>query len=420
MTKDDVYCVMPFLGLALKPDGRIKPCCRFRTWDDDDSRNWFNDKEINHNIVGTHNSLHSTAFESVRQDMLDGKPIRGCAKCYDEERLNTEKGTQYSMRQFYNNQYKNVSKVGLQYLEVSFGNYCNLSCRTCGSGLSSTWYEDDLSLSKAYDIEVHEKIIDIPFNWNTDDFKDITEIKFVGGEPMLNPNFSKFLQTVIDSGQASKVRLSIFTNCSWFPKSAVIEMLAKFNIVNIWLSIDAYGSKNDYIRNKSNWQTVQNCASKWLQYEKDGVLGVMLTPAISILNSHILDELIEWWIILRRKFGLPFKKRSVEKPVTESGDIVFSSVVDPRHYDFRNAPNRRQSIEKYKQCAEKHDDVVLQRFYQKAISVLSQNLNKSVDLSEFVTITKDLDKLRQQSFKLVFPELYKIIEDDFATVNGKL
>lgn len=420
MTKDDVFCVMPFVSLSLKPDGKVKPCCRFRSFDDDDNRDWSTDEKINHNILGTHNSLHSAAFESVRQDMLEGKPIRGCSKCYDEERLRSEENPLCSMRQGFNEQYNNCDTIGLQYLEVSFGNYCNLSCRTCHSGASSSWYEDELPLSKVYDMIVYDKIIDIPFNWKVEDFKSITDIKFVGGEPMLNPNFSKFLQTVIDSGQASKVRLSIFTNCSWFPKPAVIEMLSKFDVVNIWLSIDAYGSKNDYIRNLSNWETVQNCASKWLQYEKDGILGVLLTPAVSILNTHILDELIEWWISLRRKMDLSFKKRSVKKAVTEAGDIVFSSVVDPKHYDFRNAPNRKESIEKYRRCAEKHDDSVLQRFYQKAISILSQNVNKTSDLSEFIEVTKDLDKLRNQDFKSTFPELYAAIQTDFDMVDGRL
>ena len=53
MIKDDTYCVMPFLSLAVKPDGKVKPCCRYKTWTDNDKREWYDNSDINHNIVGS-------------------------------------------------------------------------------------------------------------------------------------------------------------------------------------------------------------------------------------------------------------------------------------------------------------------------------------------------------------------------------
>ena len=47
MIKDDTYCVMPFLSLAVKPDGKVKPCCRYKTWTDNDKREWYDNSDIN-------------------------------------------------------------------------------------------------------------------------------------------------------------------------------------------------------------------------------------------------------------------------------------------------------------------------------------------------------------------------------------
>ena len=427
MMKDDTYCVMPFLSLAVKPDGKVKPCCRYKTWTDNDKREWYDNSDINHNIVGSNAALHSKAFESVRQDMLCGKKILGCEKCYAEETHGSFKSSGTSMRQWYNRQYKDhqIGKIQLKYLEVSFGNYCNLSCRTCDSALSTSWYDDEVVLSSKYDIQPNKKILDIPFNWTSNDFKNVNEIKFVGGEPMLNPNFHKFLQTVIDSNKAKHIKLTIFTNCSWFPKNHIIDLLKNFSVVNIWLSIDAVGDKNDYIRNKSNWNTVHHCASKWLNLEKKQIVGVVLTPAVGILNAHILDDLIKWWIDLRNKNQLNFQRRNEENLQTEKGDIVFSPVITPIDLSVLISPLKQQAIKKYKRYADlvvgdDENAITIRRFWHKAVKILSQKTHTQLHETNFISLTKDLDKLRKQDFKITFPELYTEIKDIYDIVPGKL
>ena len=205
MTK--TFCHLPFVHFALKPDGLAKPCCRFATYarGEQELRNWWN---VNHNNIGSKNVLNSDEFASVREAMIEGKEVPGCWKCHNEE-----KTVGYSMRTFYNNKFLNHDRsVKLKYLEVGFGNYCNLSCRTCSSELSTSWYEDDVKLSKKYEGHApHKKIIDIPFNWKSEDFEYIEEIKFVGGEPMLNPNFNKFLKTVLDTGNGKNESILIVT-----------------------------------------------------------------------------------------------------------------------------------------------------------------------------------------------------------------
>ena len=63
-------------------------------------------------------------------------------------------------------------------------------------------------------------------------------------------------------------------------------MLKRFAKVNIWMSIDAYGKRNDYIRNNSKWEILCSRAEKWLDLEKEtGVIGIVPTSHLT-LNVH--------------------------------------------------------------------------------------------------------------------------------------
>lgn len=421
------YCPLPFIHFAVKPDGGAKPCCRFSTFFDKEAeiRNW---SKVNHNLIGAENVLNSQEFLEVRETMLNGEKVPGCWKCYKEEET-----IGYSMRTRYNDKFPNHDNtVKLKYLEISFGNYCNLSCRTCNSNLSTTWYNDDLELSKKYkDRSASKKIIDVSFNWDPKDFEHVQEIKFVGGEPMLNPNFGKFLETVLETGRGKSIKLTIFTNSSWFPKPKIIELLKKFESVFIWLSIDSFGRKNDYIRHGSNWETLSSVALKYLDLERETkIFSVVLTPTLNILNITDIDSLVSWWYRSREERELPCFK-STDDNDFQTSLVVFSIVYDPEVLSVKNLPDKNSLIVKYKNIIAQsknhiHYDV-LKQTYNKVIRAIEQDINKEIDLRGFVEFTKDLDKLRQQNFKEIFPDLHKMIEKElnknnlsYDLINGKL
>ena len=84
------------------------------------------------------------------------------------------------------NEAENIVKnndIKLRYLEVAFGNYCNLACRTCNSELSTNWYEDDVHLykSKGYtDRKPWQKITDVEYNWSGEELSELIQIKNFG------------------------------------------------------------------------------------------------------------------------------------------------------------------------------------------------------------------------------------------------
>ena len=252
---------------------------------------------------------------------------------------------------------------------------------------------------------------------------------------MLNPNFPKFLETVLATGRGKDITLIIFSNTSWFPKDKTIELLKQFKKVYIWMSIDAYGSRNDYVRNKSKWSVVDSCAQKWLDLEKEtGTIGTVLTPTLNFLNIFSIDRLVDWWLDNRKKRDLHFRSRDDIDERYNGGDIVFSSVYHPEEYSLKNVPNKKELMLKFKSKQEssvlgysEQEAFVVRRIYTKIISMLHKDLDVEIDLIPIIEHTKDLDLLRSQDFKTTLPEVYRVIKQElqknnltFEEISGRL
>ena len=268
MTK--TFCPLPFNHLYIKPNGSYLPCCRFRNWKTVDGGR--TEQDTNLKTLDDYNSINellnnSELLDSMRKDMLSGNKVKGCETCYVEEESTGE-----SMRTAVLDEWKNVDidNPKVTNMEITFGNYCNLACRTCGSSLSTSWQEDDKVLSKVYkDRALVTERHSVKKNWNSEEFKNITSLKITGGEPMLHPDFTNFLDTIIDSDVSDKITLQIFTNSSFIPKKYLRDKLSKFKHVGIWLSIDGVGEQQEYIRHLSKWELVEKSAKSWLEFENE-------------------------------------------------------------------------------------------------------------------------------------------------------
>jgi sulfatase maturation enzyme AslB (radical SAM superfamily) len=408
-------CVLPFMHYSIKPNNQIKPCCRFMTFMDEYQEEF---APINVQTMSSSEALNSEPMQRIREAMLRGESVPGCGKCYKEE--SAFSGS--SMRTF-NNEHWGVDdytdgQTHLRFLEVAFGNYCNLSCRTCGSGLSTSWHDDDVQLKPHYpDREQVNPILDVAFNWQESDFDSVEEIKFTGGEPMLHPNFIKFLDVILSSGNETHITLNIFTNASWIPKEKILDRLKKFKAVKIWLSIDGVGDTQDYVRNGSNWAKVSQSADIWCQAESDypNTFAVILTPTINMYNVLNFTDTIEWWLELRQRYNL-----KIELP-QKTGDIVMSIVHFPECLSITNLPNKAEYISKLRNyISSREEHPLVSKCVNKVMALLKQTVDKPVDVSEFIKFTKDLDKLRKQDFRTSNPELYQLIKSEFDSIQGKI
>lgn len=413
---NNTLCVLPFSHFSIKPNGDVKPCCRFLSHHPDHT-NEFHALNIN-NFSSADAVLESEVFKNLRNNMLAGKTIPGCSKCYQEEAASGS-----SMRIGENidlelEKHKN-GEIKLRFIEVAFGNYCNLACRTCTSNLSTSWYADDKIISGYYsDRNLAKQIFNVKFNWKPGDFEFVEKIKFTGGEPMLHPDFIKFIDVIIESGYEKNITLDVFTNTSWVPKDKVLSRILKFKRVKLWLSVDGTGELNDYIRHNAVWSVVESSTDKWLDIQRQypDKIGVILTPTVCIYNINKIENLIDWWVEKNKAIH-------AKHQLSETGDVVLSILTYPLYLNIMNYPNKKKIIDKLTTEIDKlepstYEFHVKKRTYTRIVNTLKKFLTEeTIDLNDTIKYTKDLDNLRKQSLSTVNNELYNDI-NEYLIKNG--
>lgn len=357
MTKN-TFCILPFIHMQVKPSGQMKPCCRFEfhnaKYKDSTGEYLFTPHNLNDQTTLS-DSQRSDVWEDIRQQLLKNQPVAGCSKCYNEE-----EASGFSMRtsenHLRNNNQQNgpsydVSVPTIKYLEMTFGNYCNLKCRTCNGDLSSTWWEDENALvdsgkypDRYFYIRNSTKNVNIPFKWMPEDFSNVEEIKFTGGEPMVHPDFIKLMDMLIEIDVAKNIKLDIFTNCSWIPGEKYLDRLRQFKKIVLSLSVDGVGPVNDYIRAPSKWETVDNAVTTWLNLENTNRenIHVVWNPTINIYNILNIKEMIEWWSTKNTDIDENWMGETVivnsilaDNEAVPAGKVKFNILQDPSYLSVK-------------------------------------------------------------------------------------
>lgn len=445
------FCILPFIHIQVKPNGQIKPCCRFDfVHDDYINKDWslykkgmyhtFNQFNISNGSTLTE-AMNSDLWNDVRNRMIAGDKVSGCRKCYAEESFHGS-----SMRITENHRRNNnfqdklsdsIEPLKIKYLEMTFGNYCNLKCRTCAGDLSSTWYDEEILISKVYPGRYSSpKILNIPFNWKPEDFIDVEEIKFTGGEPMIHPDFIKLMDMLISIDIAKNITLEVFTNCSWLPKSKFLDRLVKFKLVKISLSVDGIGKTNDYIRTPSKWSVVNSVVDSWLSHEAKNPDQIQITwnPTINIYNILEIDQMIYWWD-QKQNYHFPNSPwpnlvvKDDKEDVTASFKLIFNILQDPKYLSISNLPVsvKQVVLDKIDSLKQKYGlpktlGNVRKENFNKKLEAINGQLNADPNnemLNLFSSYTADLDKLRNQSIIDSIPVLYNELKE-YVDFQGKL
>lgn len=243
LTHNKSFCFYPFLALI---------------------DNWQDTTICPKNFVPIDKIGHTSEWQTnkkyieIRNNMAQGiqMPER-CHDCYDRENEGQESTRQFETLEW-------TQRLGLNsvddffkitnpvYYEIRPSSTCNIMCRTC----------DDFHSTL---IEKEWKKINIPLvteklgnyrntSFDIINFDTLERIYVGGGEPTIMPEFYSFLQKCIAQGKTS-FELNIGTNGMFFSKK-LISLLDNFTDVCFSFSYDGYGKVNDYIRWKSDFDTI--------------------------------------------------------------------------------------------------------------------------------------------------------------------
>jgi hypothetical protein len=228
----------------------------------------------------------------------------------------------------------------------------------------------------------------------------IKELYFAGGEPLLIPEHYNILEFMVAEGYAKNCILRYNSNGTEI-SDRLLDLWSHFKLVKFNFSIDAFGSKNDYIRYPSTWSTIESNL-KLLDDTPDNIV-VNVACAVQALNVMYLNELVDW------KMSQNYKKINTKQ--YGAGLIGLHLVYLPSYMNVRVLPkhlkveaekNINALISKYSGEDFDIDPYGKQRWLGLIDYMNSEDWSvKFPAMLEYLEIT---DKTRGTDFKLTFKE----------------
>jgi transcription elongation factor Elf1 len=239
MQKTQPLCWVPYYSIEVNPYGGARPCCKFigpTPYDENFISDFFSEK-----------------LAAWRKDHFEGDSLlEGCRAC-------DVPANNYSFRKFSEDNYRKTGWTApvthqLKKVTIALDNVCASSCVMCGSHFSTTIG----NLLKSADIKTYHRFVEInkehPINSKSNfeeinnHLNDLEVVHLYGGEPLISPNFLKFVDII---SNAPKLRiLSLSTGLKQIKEShlqAIAEKLAHCDI-QVTVSIDAPLDLNYWIR----------------------------------------------------------------------------------------------------------------------------------------------------------------------------
>ena len=224
----------------------------------------------------------------------------GCSACIHQER-NGIKSYRQGANEKYGLDHDHRSPIVLDFTP-NFN--CNLTCKICDEHSSSSW-------AKLKQIKIHSNYnISLPkFKSVLEDIdlSNVQEINFSGGEPFLNHNIIKYIDSLQHRVDFSKCNLRFSTNGTHQLTEKLSDFFLKFKLVNARFSIDDVESGFEYQRYPAKWD---KCQRNWQWFLDSMPHNVMpsINRTVSILNIRRLNLLDEWHSsYTQTRFGDPIE-----------------------------------------------------------------------------------------------------------------
>lgn len=327
---------------------------------DNDTINWHDKK-----LVDNRNSNNNNQW------------LPGCWQCQTLEKLGGNSFRKSMIEKF--GTQKNLS--GPQRIDLLFDRSCNLACRTCGPHSSTLWEKHMKinNLSVGYTTPTLDSADRIKKSLQSLNLENLGMIQFCGGETLLGNNYwqtAEWLsQTVTDA--KNRLELGFQTNGTQPIDPKWFEVIEKFKLVKLMISIDGIDNKFEYLRWPANWnQTVDNIMS--LRETLPSNVMFFVQECTSCLNLYHYGEVGDW---VRENF-----------PTNREGDPVGHTTQLASH-DYLRPSNITQE----------YVDAL-------AGSPMSSIIDKSwqenpESIKKFIRETEKFDSLRSEDWKKTFPEV---------------
>lgn len=399
MINEKVFCAYPWSGIHIRPDGGFYSCCV---------------AEPNKFIPGSNTKTldqlyNSEELKQLRLDLLAGTPRPDvCKNCYKKDAAGFSSPRTRSIKDFsrkiedYVKTTDNTGRTNINniyYWDIRHSNLCNLKCRTCNEGYSSSWAAENNSISN-----IKLKSIENNVDLLNESYNTVRNIYFAGGETLLMPEHFETLTKLIATGRAKEITISYSSNLTKldYNNNNLIDLWKEFGRVFISISLDEIEEKYNYVRHGVDWEVVKSNIIQLKQSTKEyNNINYRFTPTISIFNALSLTDIHRYlW----------------DNDLMENiNDIFIELVMYPEYFAFVNLLPKDlkltviDKINNHVQWLKEHNaqQDTIDRFL--SVSDYTSNhleiQNNNRTLVIFVDEISKIDRKRNESFVDTFPEL---------------
>ena len=316
MANQNIFCNTPWYEVHIYWDGSLGICCQ-------ESRKLYstdNSQKFNIKNMSLIEWFNSAPVKQMRLDMMSSHGTDACSRCYHEESFSghsrrhraNQKSVIFTKSAFDTSFYQSPGYPHFQLsqdkegmtatlpveLHIDLGNYCNLACKMCWSGASSTIAVQNVK----WEIEEHKQYLGNDWTkdstvWNRflNDLLNIPKLKnlhFMGGETLLTKRFEELVDFFINHKKFD-LCFSFVTNGTTFNQS-LLDKLKMFARVGIEVSIETATAHNDYIRQGTDTNLVLSNIKKYKENCDNSSISVTVRPAIGLLSIGKYYTLLEY------------------------------------------------------------------------------------------------------------------------------
>ena len=220
------------------------------------------DTQLGSPCVTSFSELHSDRrYLEIKQSMDQGVWHKACEYCrVVEQRDDNIKSKRQLLLSKLNN---TIEKDTLLELQLAPGYFCNIQCRTCTPYLSSSWIKEYRTMPdkllperNLFPIE-HVQVSTAPvYDYAKDDWSNLKQVDFVGGEPIYNNEFYVQLKKLFNN-TGGNCCVNFTTNGTIAIDFKKYPWISEFNDMHIVFSIDSVGPSAEFIRTGTNWNKVE-------------------------------------------------------------------------------------------------------------------------------------------------------------------
>jgi hypothetical protein len=406
MTESKTFCIIPWIHLHTNPSGIATPCCIAESCTKPEGVGNAREQSLMEIV-------NSEPMNKLRTDMLNGVKNSECTKCYEHEEQGIQSFRTMSNREFHE-QYDSInatkkdgslSEFKMRYFDIRFNNICNFKCRTCGSGFSTMWEQEDLK-NKVWNAQV------IPKNDNKEFLAEVVNqipnmetAYFAGGEPLITEEHYILLEEMIRSGNTG-MKLRYNTNLSnlKFKDKDLLSLWKYFDRgVDVYASIDHYGERAEYIRHGTDWGVVE---SNFKLVKKTPYVRLQMNTVLSVFNILTIHEFYQYLYDNNMYSG----KDSTYMLYNMSTPEFLACHILPSDLKIKAKESLEKTLAFLK---DKKFRAPHQKQIKDAIPWSTSKDSWEQQKMLFRSEVKRLDKIRGEDFKKTFPELAILLEPEY-------